>query len=156
MASIAKFDTWQNSAGVNYGTVLQVVQTSAGGTETTINGVASPTVLSASITPRFTTSKVLILIHSSGACDPTSSDYSFGERISRNGTQVYFNGERIYGNIATMIIESWSTNYLDSPSSISALTYTYAMVGSNRGQVRYNRGGSGSSGATMTLLEIAA
>lgn len=60
MASYAKFDVWQNTAGVNYQTVVQSVSNSVT-TAISINTTTPTTVISVSITTKLPNSKLLIL-----------------------------------------------------------------------------------------------
>jgi hypothetical protein len=64
MTSTMRFDRWQNSAGVNYGTVLQVVQVVDTNITTISNGASSTfnsyTGLNTSVTPKLPDSKFLL------------------------------------------------------------------------------------------------
>lgn len=140
-------------AAMASGSVLQVVQTAYGGTETYISGVAIVTALSASITPQSANSKILVLGSCHGKFDPANNEYSFGERLLRNGVQVQVNPERFYGNVAFSQFLQWPFIFLDSPATTSAISYQYQITSNNRGGLAYNRGGS--TGSTFTLIEVA-
>lgn len=63
MVGIAKFDKWQTTSGLNNNSILQVVSATSGFVNQTINSTTPVALsgLSVTITPFFTTSKILIL-----------------------------------------------------------------------------------------------
>lgn len=147
--------TTQVSAGV----VLQVVQGSASTAVYNSTTTYADTGLSASITPKFSTSKILVLIthpenyKSSGA---SSNDIAFN--LCRNGSQIQqFTSGLGYTNTATYLYFSTSFNYLDSPATTSSTTYKtqFKNNDNNGAQVGVNNGGAGLTLCTITLLEIA-
>ncbi len=131
--------------------VLQVVY----GTATVAIGSASATWVdtgvSATITPRATSSKILVYAD--------HSTYSFGAnttgglRLMRGGTQLQLFSDVGY-NPGSYMLSSWASVYLDSPATASAVTY----------KTEQNRGlGSGtfytqvnSNPGNIVLLEISA
>jgi hypothetical protein len=158
--------TTQASAGV----VLQVVSTSLTST-LSVSGSAFTDVtgLSVSITPKFSTSKILI----TGTLNATSGDISYFQ-IVRNSTAIGIGdaaSSRIRctgggygtGSNTTWMPAALAFNYLDSPATISATTYKI-QIGANSGITTYvNRGAndsdSGNAGrsiSTITVMEIAA
>lgn len=127
--------------------------------QTTISSTSDwvTTGLTANITPKNTSSKVLILVTGSQYSDV--NDQTAGASIFRGSTNL---GNANYGLMPTYI--SWGTGgsedlqvscsatYLDSPSSSSAVTYTvYAKTDKNT----YRWGGLRTADSTITLLEIA-
>lgn len=174
MASIAKFDEWQNSAGVKYGTVLQVVSTTK--TDAFSTSSTTPTDitgLSATITPTSASSKILVISYVTGG----SSAASFSTiLLLRNSTQIFLGdaaGTRpratgffyVEGNQGVMF--SNSPTVLDSPATTSPVTYKFqARVGSGGGIIVINRSprdtndGSGTfdmrTPSSITLMEIQA
>jgi hypothetical protein len=143
--------TTQASAGC----VLQVVQ---GNTSTGVSSASSTfadTGLTATITPKFATSKILVLIsHPENYKNSGSATTALGLRLVRNGTEVVlFNSDVAYTGTTILYYFSASYNYLDSPASTSALTYktqfrsTYSTASVN---VQSN-----SMPSTITLMEIA-
>jgi len=135
--------------------VLQVVS----GTLTSIVSTSSLTYvttgLNASITPLFSTSKILIIV--SGWCDNNgTSGLQVGVTIFKNNatnlagtssnmTNVYSGTARVQG--------SCSVSYLDSPTTTSSTNYAVYFASSNGGgAVNFNGGTSTSS---ITLMEIA-
>jgi hypothetical protein len=146
MASIAKFDEWQNSAGTKYGTVLQVVQSVKSDTFSTVNStfVEIPG-YSVTLTPRSTTNKVMVEV-----CLHVGEDQDAFPlfRMYRNGTELQIapiigSGQSgMFGKTTTTngsrdqyFIQPVNFKFLDSPSTTSAVTYTVrgrAMGTTNR------------------------
>ena len=120
--------------------------------EISISGTSTTTVLTASITPQSSSSKVLVTVSGYGYMT-TSGDVSFGDRITRNGTTVFGRTEFHYSSSTYAHFESWGVTYLDTPASTGALAYNYDIVGANRGSMGFARGG-GTTGATIVLLEV--
>jgi len=132
--------------------VLQVVQ----GNTTTATSTSSTsfvaTNLTASITPLFSTSKILILISTVGT--QTSSGKTAYYTIYRNSTNLASTAFSVYDNLFSSGF-CWSPvsiNYLDNPSTTSSTTYTLYLSTPNSGTAYVN--GDGST-ATITLMEIA-
>jgi hypothetical protein len=148
------------ATGTGMGKVLQVV-TDVFSTETSTTSTSYVAVsgFAATITPSSTSSKILVLCSASSTsskilvlCSASSyintSDAYLGT-IYRGGTDLGTFG-RLFstaGGLGGFI----SFNYLDSPSTTSATTYTYYhKVGSGTGYVSVNNYKS-----NLTLLEIA-
>ena len=127
------------------GSVLQVVNaTSTTQTSTSSTSFINVGALSASITPKFSTSKVLILISTSVA--NTAYVYT---TIARNTTELTGGAGLSRSNIPTNYDTPTSLCYLDSPATTSATTYYL------QGKVASGTGYFGSSTSTITLMEIA-
>jgi hypothetical protein len=156
----------------NAGRVLQVVSATKTDTSSTSSSTFSDVSgLSVAITPSSASSKILVTGHVSVSWDSAVSKVAV--RITRNGTAIALgdaNGSRIRttGNFY-IPVQSYSTigipvNYLDSPSSTSAVTYkcqTSSM--DNAGVIYVNRGdtwsdaaSTGTSISTITVMEIGA
>ena len=147
------------------GSVLQVVNASYSTLTSTNTATLVDTGLSATITPKFSTSKILVFIDQCG-CYNASNTSDVGMRIAllRNGSSILsIDGLGPYlGNYVSggqWGIGSISTNYLDSPATTSAVTYKTQFgnrgVGST-GTVGVQQGGASSTSSTITLMEIAA
>jgi hypothetical protein len=168
MTSTMRFDKWENSLGQPYGTVLQVVSTTKTDTfSTNSTSLTSITGLSATITPKSTSSKILAIL-SLGQVDAAAASSVMGD-ITRAGTPIGIGdaaGNRtrsgwsiIPANSTRAHSVSWS--FLDSPSTTSAITYqarmrtdgTLAFV--NRTSADTNDDYYGRSISTITLTEIA-
>jgi len=136
--------------------VLQVVNTTYATGASTTSTTYVDTGLSLTITPLFSTSKILVLIDiaDAGKSGGTSPYAKFN--IVRTSTQlIEFSKQLGYtGTTTANYIGSVGSNYLDAPSTTSATTYKvqYAINGGG-GTVEINASGGTS---TMTLMEIAA
>jgi hypothetical protein len=132
------------------GQVLQVVQANLTSVISTNSASYVTTGLTASITPKFSTSKILVLV--SGNLYVSSSTTSSYATIYRNGANILgTNG--FMGINSNGIIYSGSGNYLDSPATTSSTAYA----------IYFNYVGSGAlayfnispSTVSITLMEIA-
>jgi hypothetical protein len=169
------------SAGVTFpnstvqasaGSVLQVVSTTKTDVFTASAGSwVSITGLSASITPKFATSKIVVMASVSFGTR-AASDYDVAFALYKNGsaitgaigdtagsrTRCSFSG----ASRADYELNNGSMNYLDSPASTSA--QTYAVYGRYNGGTMYiNRcyfdsddAGTERGVSTITVMEIAA
>lgn len=148
MASILKFDEWQNTAGVKRGTVLQTVSV-FDNTHYLFNAGSSNQVtfynvtgLSLSITPSSATSKILLIAAVSGG--QSGNAYNGFLRLARNGSGLGSSDSRgIYVSGGTAIT-GWRTVdsselasscmvFMDSPASTSAITYNVQACNSGGG-----------------------
>jgi hypothetical protein len=137
------------------GSILQVVQGLYTTQVLSTSGTYADTGLTATITPSSTSSKILVLVTADGvyAAGPTNVIAAF--RIVKNGSSLYEfgnGGNSTTGTSLTIVTGSCSVNYLDSPASISALTYKLQI------QNKYASGTVGVStynGAqSITLIEV--
>jgi len=139
------------------GSVLQVVNANYGTIQTTSSSTFTDTGLSATITPKFATSKILVLINQCGVRKDTGNT-GVGLRLLRDAT-VILKFEDSAGNTdssAQNFIGSVSTCYLDSPATTSSTTYktqfnSWGNLANARVQVF-----DGATASTITLMEIAA
>lgn len=137
------------------GAVLQVVQASTNSASSTSSTAAVTTGFSASITPKFSTSKILITI--GGNIDTGASATQAEFFIARGVTGLNVSGFTM-GYSATGRMQSpMFISYLDSPATTSSTTYTlYFAISSGSGTIYYNNGsGIGPNVGTITLTEIA-
>jgi len=142
------------------GGILQVVSTTkTDGFSTTSGSFVDITGLSASITPRSTSSKIFVLVTVSTMGNTSSVDDA-RVRIVRGGSSITGGPDgdaRVYLNNTTASSPA-NMSYLDSPSSTSSLTYTAQLRPSNPGTTAYvNRNSSSTSvfSSTITLMEVA-
>ena len=130
------------------GQVLQVVNTTYA-TQTTITSTSyTDTGLTASITPKLSTSTILIIATVQGI-DGSSSNFPLGIAL-RNGSQIgseFFGAAGYNNNYA-----SAQFNYKDSPATTSAITYKIQFKSQTGGQVVVQ---NNSSQSGITLMEIA-
>jgi len=146
--------TWSAPSGG--GKVLQVVQGTASGAAYTTSGTFVTTNLFATITPSSTSSRIMVIATSSNTYwQPGGLQISIYRGTSGNGSG---------SNIATVGSQLDSTgdfhlgctvNWIDSPSSTSALTYTIMNLSRNASSlVGFIGAQPGTS--SILLLEIAA
>jgi len=138
------------------GTVLQVVQANYSTSVSNSTNTYADTGLTATITPKFTTSKVLVIVHQNGARkSPANSLNSMSIVLVRGGTSLLGFGNFVgyTGTALDLISGSVSVSYQDSPASTSAVTYkTQFASGFNTASVTVQDNGTTS---TITLMEIA-
>jgi hypothetical protein len=154
------------------GSVLQVVSVTKTDTfSTTSSSFTDITGLSASITPKFATSKILVVMNLTGGNSVYSSLCTF--RLVRDSTAIGV-GNTTAGYTSATVggvrqsldnNASWylGANHLDSPNTTSATTYKVQCY-TEGNTLRINTTGSDASGSnwsyrgasTITLMEIAA
>jgi len=152
------------------GKILQVVSTTKTDTFTTTSGTyVDITGMSVSITPSSATSKVLVMVSLQGMGDPLNEN-GFVQLV-RDSTAICIgdaDGSRqrasvvMYDDNGTAI-ESYTINYLDSPSTTSATTYKLQAIaygGStayvNRSENDGNTAARGRTASTITVMEVSA
>jgi len=117
--------TIQNTAYIATGSVLQVVNATYSTQVSTSANTFSDTGLTATITPKFSTSKILVLVDQNSVSKDTSNT-GVNIKLQRNGSDIggYFGFVSGYTNsTAASDIGSVSVNYLDSPATTSAVIY---------------------------------
>lgn len=141
-------------ANLPAGSVLQVVYGSYSTENTTTSSAYSDTGLTATITPKYSTSKILVIFNNNGS-GKQNNDTRLSIKLLRGSTTL-ITSEVIaaYTNSsASMGVGSCSGVYLDSPSTTSATTYkTQFSSVSNVATAIVQWNGSTS---TITLMEIA-
>lgn len=146
---------WAAAAGG--GKVLQVVQGVITTTTSTSSSTWADTGVTATITPAATTSKVLVLVSLAGV-GRSSGDVTkvLNFKLQKNSSDlVGMNYYMLFNNTTNEVLGgSMATNYLDSPASVSALTYKVQWaIDSNSALGRLSYGTNVSS---ITLMEIGA
>lgn len=132
------------------GHVVQVKSFSSNSDNSYTSGTYADTVFSLSITPTSSSNKILILWD----CEVTvQGDTNFDLRLMRDSTQIFlaYQGAGNFGS-SNQHGHGYSANYLDSPSTTSAITYKFQVKENSSGTVRIT-GEAG--GGTITLMEIA-
>jgi hypothetical protein len=144
---------WAAPAGGG-GKVLQVVQ-SIYSTQTSITSTTLATTgLSATITPSAATSEVLVLVTQGYYYNTGSNSLGFGMSLYRGGSSISVIGTRLANGGPNGTNNTIAFNYLDSPSSTSALTYeTYGNIFQTTSTIVFQGDTTYSS---ITLLEIGA
>ena len=140
---------------VGAGNVLQVVQSTYSTNVTNSSSTYADTGLTASITPSSASNKILVMV-SHSQCNKTgdNSQNALGMKLFRDSTEIYFPTSLSgYTNSANGTIFEVSFNYLDSPSTTSAVTYKtqFANGGNNGSAVGVQ---SSSKTSTMILMEV--
>jgi len=139
------------------GTVLQVIQAETEAAVFTTSTSFVTTTLTASITPSSASNKVLVLVAAAGLNGVALSAGIYTLfRGTTAGTDLggasNYGFSLVYGN-NSVIGGAISINYLDSPSTTSSQTYTFAMRSSAGASISIN---SNAQKSTITLMEIAA
>ena len=141
------------------GSVLQVVNATYGTQVSTTSATFTATGLTATITPKFSTSKILVtVIHSGVATRAGGGGLAVQTQLFRNSTVILsLDSIGIYSNGST---QSTGTDgcatYLDSPATTSAVTYSTKFAARNGVATAYVQySGGDPSNSTITLMEIA-
>jgi hypothetical protein len=139
------------------GQVLQVVNAQTTTEVTTTSTAFSDTTLTATITPKFATSKILVLVAQSGLAKVAGNAGSgVAVKLLRGSTDLsVFALAVAYTGVSNILYAgAAAVSYLDSPATTSATTYK-TQFGSNSsgGNIYVQTDGQAS---TITLLEIAA
>ena len=146
--------TTQASAGV----VLQVVNATYGTRVTSASNVYVSTGLTATITPKFSTSKILVMVVH-GGCGKSTGNTNLAFKVLRGSTVIDYDGVAGFTNsTATIYLGKIAFISLDSPATTSATTYsTQFCSDANLATVYINDTGQTQNGlSTITLMEIAA
>ena len=143
------------------GGIIQVVgtqNTTQVSTTTTLLNNPTDSGMSVTLTPKFATSKILIMINASLRGDGNNAYVN--ALIKRNGTLIDYSDCADDGMLDYSINHkpgnsSWA--FFDSPNSTSALTYGFffSRYGGS-GTAYFNNNGNHYSCSTMTAMEISA
>lgn len=168
--SIAKFDQWYTSTGHKRQMVVQAVQAVKTNTWVGTAGGTTwlPTDFSASITPKASTNKILLM----ATLQLASGYWELQGRFTRNGTIIGV-GRRRSDALCGFHCSHYMGNYqdfwypttysfLDEPKTTGAVTYNLELNGYNGNSVYINRieadwdngDYAGNPISTITLLEI--
>jgi hypothetical protein len=139
--------TTQASAGQ----VLQVVSTSSVTSTSTSSTSFVTASISASITPKFSTSKVLAIVSGGGLDTDTGANNRIGLTVYRNGATQLGTFTNAYVS-ASRVIVPLAYQYLDSPATTSSTSYTIYIKAFGAYTVYLNSQGET---LTITLMEIA-
>jgi hypothetical protein len=132
------------------GSVLQVVYaTTTTATTTTANSYIA-TALTASIAPKFSTSKIFIIVSGTSYGSATGTQTTL--KLYKNGSDISGIMAQIYGGGSTVEAQA-NFSTMDTPSTTSSTTYTVYMANTTATGTAYFPNGSS---ATMILMEIAA
>jgi hypothetical protein len=154
--SNVRFDNYVPVAGFN---AQNIVQLQFGYTTTSVSnlsGTHTDTGITATITPFYSTSKILVTIN--GNIGFYSSNYiQCSAALQRNGSDI-FTWNNLYGNSVNAYSSKYHScmlQYLDSPASTSALTYKLQFWLAGGSSAYTNIWNNNSNPGTICLMEIA-
>ena len=176
MASELRVDRIIPTSGVptgGGGSIVQIVQGTKTDTSSVTGGTFADVGLSATITPRSSSNKILVLVQANIS---SNSGYSMKARLMRGSTPIHigdaasnrpqataeFTG--CYAAIADYNAVPLSMNFLDSPSSTSSITYKVQYAVYTTFVVYINRAGrdldtseyDARTSSSITLMEVSA
>ena len=147
--------TLQASAGQ----VLQVVNATYSTYTTSSSNAYASTGLSAAITPKFSTSKILCIVNMVSCTKESGTGSALFFQLLRGATSIIvfekigaYNGAAQFNGVGTC-----ACNYLDSPATTSSTTYSVQFANGGGGAlVSFNNYlAAPPPTSTMTLMEIA-
>ena len=144
-------------ASLPAGSVIQVVNAIYSTQTSTTSSSFSDTGLTATITPKFSTSKILVIVNHAGTYKSAGNTY-IQIKLLRNATTLnYIESIGGYTNsTSTNGIGSCAINYLDNPATTSATTYKTQFCSGDGATAVFMQNINGvQSSSTITLLEIA-
>ncbi len=154
------------------GGIIQIVHGTKSGEVTSTDTSFVDTGLTATITPKFTTSKILVIIDQPYHMSRDANTCGGGFKVLRGataiatpngtggsgGTSPYACYYQATGATAMNMIDRWSFTILDSPATTSSTIYKVQMAcsnASNNGRIRAQYGGtSGQQKGYITLMEV--
>jgi|TARA_R100000455_G_C6164641_1_gene48526 hypothetical protein len=152
------------------GGIIQVVHSSATAEASqsnsgTTQNTLTDTGLSATITPKFSTSKVLVLVHQTYQIDNGNNNVQFQiNMLLRDGSNNVLHGGLGYNALrwknGYAASDIYSLNFLHSPNTTNAFTYkmtmNYYYMSSGSGSLRAQRDDQANTRSEMTLMEVSA
>lgn len=142
------------------GGVIQVANAVLSGLASTSSSTYADSGLTVSITPKFATSKILVIVDCVG-CSHGTNNTALQLRLVRNSTSIVLI-EDYAGNPTGVAAESYTggsgCSFLDSPATTSATVYKVQFASRANTAVAYinNYGSVNSVTSTITVMEIAA
>ena len=138
------------------GQVLQVVNATYATQSSTSSGTFADSGLSATITPKSSTSKILIIATIAGVYHASNSA-ALNAQITRSGSSILaFESVSAFAGASGTGAGSANVSYLDSPATTSATTYKIQVSAQNAATIYWNLSNSGvQATSTMTLMEVA-
>ena len=146
-------------AAIATGKVLQVVSVStATQSASSSSTYADVTSLVAAITPSATSSKIYIDVAVTGVGKEVNNTFVMLKMLRNDGFIFHIdNLAGLNGVSGTNYIGTVTSNFLDSPSSTSSVSYKVQLASGNNNSYAYvNRPNGGSPTSTITLMEIGA
>lgn len=136
------------------GTVIQVVNTAIQVNTQTASTTYIDSGVSLAITPKFATSKILVIVNMAGLYKNTANVYGLMQLVRNSSGLIKMEGAFGYDNsTGENNIAAASATYLDSPATTSATTYKTQICSNDAsGNVGIGRN---TAVSTITLMEIA-
>lgn len=136
------------------GQILQIVTANLTGQVSFTTATFTDLGLSAIITPKFSNSKILVMVNLMNVWKTSANTY-YGLQVQRNGTAIQVVQSALYTNSANERQDASNNfNISDLPSTTSAVTYKIQMRNEPAsGTIQVNGGNYGTS--NITLMEIA-
>lgn len=154
-SSVTKKATVASLLGGLTGGIVQIVNASYNTPESNITDTFADTKLTATITPKKSSNKILVLVNQNGLYKKAASGLYGGVKLQllRGSTVLAFLGTCGYTGDAADNVVTASISYLDTPATTSAVTYKTQFCNNvNADGVEVQNGYAVS---TITLLEIA-
>lgn len=129
------------------GTVLQVVTGTTSTDTSSVSTTYADTTLTATITPKYATSRILVIVNQ---FIRTNSTGAGSIRIMRNSTVIWTPGQDYAIASDNDVRQVFNTVYLDSPATTSATTYK-TQFNRSTGSVNVQASGTKSQ---ITLVEV--
>jgi len=143
------------AAAMPAGSVLQVVNAIYGTQVTASTETWVDTGLTASITPKYATSKILVLVNQVGLAKDSDNGGLYLQLLRNGSTLINLCTNDLWNNTTGVVRAGGvGATYLDNPATTSAVTYkTQFFAFYNRPVVYVQQGSNAYS--TITLMEIA-
>jgi hypothetical protein len=142
-------------AALPTGSVIQVVQATLTSSFSTTAASFTSTGLTASITPQFSTSKILVLISTYGLAAVANGQASYtiyrGSTNLASGSGLNQSFSELVATLS-LVQAPLAISYLDSPSTTSSTSYTLYAASITAGNAIYINNASGT--AAIILMEI--
>ena len=151
-SQVVTFANQLTAASMPTGSVVQVIQSTYSSTGSNSTTTFANTGLAVTITPQFSTSKILIFTNLMGVFSGGATGIFAFQQILRGAT-VIVGFDHISGYVSSANGGSNSAfMYLDSPSTTSPTTYTLQICrNGSSGNINWN---NDSQTSTMTAMEI--
>ena len=136
-------------ANLPAGSVVQVINATTTTATSTTSATFVATLLTASITPRSASNKILVQV--TGPIDSAAINSQANGTIYRGATNLGGNGFTNIFSSAGRVIGSLAMTHLDSPATTSSTTYTVYISGSAGATIIFPQG---TNTASIILMEI--
>ena len=136
------------------GHMIQVVQGTYATRIQISTGTYTFTGLTASITPKFNNSKILVQIEQQGCLAINANTGDINMRLQRNSSDIYKFALGYYYGMSNQFRSGISGCYLDSPATTNATVYR-TMFAANDGGSCAVQNDNANNVSTITLMEIA-